>query len=283
MVRDTAHSPHGMRAHSCVYAFGTTSKLGRSRMNRLREQMVAQHIDFTAVDAVPAPANFSVPCLAHVGYQSMWLTMLRIWKTALASCQRDWAIVLESDAILPHHFLTQLDGLVGSQNQTVWLDERADTGPGLNSCCTVGMAYSTDALPSLIRHFSPDNRDAYWQQYATATKLVVDHPVCLTDNYLANLVAYLRMPAFRLGIVEHPLSSATESEIRNTMVRPWWSYGMNDFARIWHHKLAPWFSPAARVPSSVNRSAIHRPTRVGFAWVGSESEAVLSRRLDVLR
>ena len=199
----------------CIYAFGSNTTIGGQRLRKLDNQMKAQNVQYEAFTARTAPASWSVPCLAqpgaHIrGYVGMWLSMLHLWRRGQERCAKEWLILLESDAVLPQRFDSLLARHAGvfEASDIVWLDARTGTGAGASGCCTVGMAYRVSALRHFVQNFDPRNTSAYWNDYARKEKPKVNDPTCLTDWYLGNLAAYLKLRSNRLGIVQHPKSAS---------------------------------------------------------------------------
>ena len=188
----------------CAYAFGTNTTVGERRMVALDARMRTLGLPYERV-AARGPVRPFVPCLKQPGYVGMWRSMVKVWRRAVRECPHEWVLVLESDALLPVTFARVARHALRPPYQVVWLDARAGVGPGPSGCCTNAVAYRRSALPALLRHFDPhDHQDALWNGYARRHLPVVRDPTCLTDWYLANVVATLQLPAWRQGIVPHP-------------------------------------------------------------------------------
>ena len=194
----------------CTYAFGTNTTVGRERMHRMRLHMAQMNHPYVAVDAL-GPVTPFVPCLrGRHGYVGMWRSMLHIWRMAQRTCVHEWVLILESDARLPRTFARVAGRAMHNATRIVWFDARAGIGLGPSGCCTNVMAYHRSVLDTLIYNFDPSNRRAFWNRYAHRSMHVVRDPVCLTDWYLANLVAVRHIPASRYGIVRHSLDERSE-------------------------------------------------------------------------
>lgn len=148
-------------------------------------------------------------CLPHAGYVGTWLSMLHVWRRSIAECREEWTILLESDAVLPPRFDSLLTRYrtTFANSDVVWLDERAGRDAGASGCCTVAVAYRGSVLSRLVAHFDPQNARAYWNGYERNVKPTVDHKDCLTDWYLGNVAAHLKLRCARRGLVHHPTSA----------------------------------------------------------------------------
>ena len=156
--------------------------------------------------------------MAHTGYRGMWATMWRAFSQAKQHCRADWVILLENDADFRldqnwHKTLREFT-VKTPDARVVWLDHRRNAA---SDCCTVAVAYHRTILDQMILDFSyttaqvdsvkghitqvgsGNKQDApYWKDYT-------DHGgKCLTDWYLADLLAFRGIPNYNLGIVYHP-------------------------------------------------------------------------------
>lgn len=190
-----------------------------ARSKSTREALDAQSIPYSLVSAHDGrPQLWPIKCLTQAGYIGMWRTYRKAWNRAQLRCPGDYALLLESDAVVPSQFIPAFGSALGMRGprlhdpipRVLWLDERNLRGPSPSGCCTVATAYHRSTWIVMAYEFASSSKHALWVNYTTRPKLVVDHPDCLTDWYLANVAAYRRIPSASVPIVGHPAGHASE-------------------------------------------------------------------------
>lgn len=176
------------------------------RMRVFDQRMKRLDISYTSI--IGRVPEWKLPCLHRRGYKGMWNGMLKSWRTSRRTCTRDWLLLLESDAILPFHFMKVASRILVAPTQIVWFDARVGMGRSPSGCCTNVVAYHKSIWNELISQFNPHNPHAFWNHYETRSKGVVKDPTCLTDWYLGNVASHLRWRARRHGIVPHGRSKS---------------------------------------------------------------------------
>lgn len=164
----------------------------------------------------------------RAGAVGLWCSMERTFATAISTCQNEWMIMFESDAVLPFRLEKKLQWILDQKPsaQVLWLDGRHDTRDGPSGCCTVATAYRYDVWPTLQREFDLTNAQAFWSTYSQHHRQIVNSTNCPADFYLANVVHHHKFDSFTHPVVPHPAQKTSEidhiskiSKQRNTHCR----------------------------------------------------------------
>jgi len=225
---------HGLFSHPL-----SRERLRRFLESAQKESIAVNFVD--GVDGKKAARRPQCLPAGHSGYNGVWQTMSKVWRRALERCPHDWIVDFEDDAVIPAGFVQNLERFIAAYPhlQIIWLDERTggakDESPeSINSkskfarfirarltgagCCTAGMAYEKTAMVKLLEEFDLNNPEALWNGYEGRDKAVSHvytpemkadkatswpHYECLTDLYLANVVAEFHIAAASYGLVQH--------------------------------------------------------------------------------
>ena len=150
------------------------------------------------------------------GYIGIWRSLLTTWRRAEDQCQGDWAMILESDAMIPVNFTGKFADALAYHPpaSALWLDGRLGKGKEAQGCCAVATAWHRSVWPSMIGDFNPFNKTAWHADYRTnkARRPLVDSDACLSDWYLGNVVKGRKIEAASYPMVGHPEKKADKSE-----------------------------------------------------------------------
>jgi len=206
---------------ACLYIMHAHTGKGIQRSQPMRKQLDHQGVPYNLVAARHGKGgNWPLTCVDQngigPGYIGIWRSTLASWRRAETQCDQEWAIIFESDAIIPANFTQKASDALQFHPaaKAVWLDGRLGKGKGAQGCCAVATAWHRSIWPSMIGDYNPFNQTAWHADYKTnkARRPLVDSDACLSDWYLGNVVKGRNIEAASVPIVGHPDKKADKSE-----------------------------------------------------------------------
>lgn len=201
----------------CFYMMMMVEPRSIERSAPLRDGLTEQGLPYTIIPGRRSTGHWPVQCLKQPsGYIGNWRSHVAAWRRGYEKCSAEWIIVLENDVVPPQGLARHLGRNFATKNKhndIVWMDGRhgdlgvtkqGPTGWGIGA-----VALRRTALPKLLPHFM-DAPHAMWRTYNNVKKDVVDNPDCLTDWYLGNVVAHIRMKAAVYPLFDHPVTAPSE-------------------------------------------------------------------------
>ena len=215
-----------MTSSDCTFVIGAANSTRWAAFDTacsLQKLSVTKIYSQQNVPMPPCMTNTSRASAPLINYARLWEAYGRTWNMAVNTCKQPYVVLLENDAIFPSNFSATLHKTLDAAREldvdVLWMDDRVGTAAGPQGCCTVGLALKKSVLPRLVREFSLSNHNAYWNRYASKKRTVVPYRECLTDWYMGNLVASLRLRGYSRGIVKHPAPALTTTRRARNRLR----------------------------------------------------------------